>query len=502
VGLDSSRFLQTPAAGFVPRRYAPGGIGNWSGHLPFAYDLVAFLRPARFVELGTHFGESYFGFCQAVLENSVPCRCFAVDTWKGDQHSGFYGEEVFDEVDAYNRAYYSSFSTLLRCTFDEALAGFAEPSIDLLHIDGLHTYEAISHEFHGWLPKVRPGGIILLHDIVGRGNDFGVWKFWEEISARFESFEFHHSSGLGVLRVPGPPLPDSPFLRSLFERDSCSEDQLRRYYMLLSDQLEYRARLAARQGLRSALEVTVYPCLPPGYGEATAVRAPLWTGQWERLTFDLPNGSQGSIRIDPVDRPALFEIAEIKVRNAVHDLVWRASATGGFNDIKPAGDIIVLSTENRLRCFTFGFDPQLLLPELPSEQSAQPLRVDISLMADTEISSLIGWLNADLLESSARNQILCSELSVARDKLSSAEQLLNISRLEISNLQHETSKLSDERNSLAAIVTPLNQELGEQRQALDALRRQIAAFRSSYSWRLTQPLRWAATRLLGRPPSD
>ena len=171
---DSSSFLQTPAARFIPRRYAPGGIANWSRHLPFAYDLVAFLRPARLVELGTHFGESYFGLCQAVLENEVPCRCFAVDTWKGDRHSGFYGEEVFDEVNAYNQANYSSFSTLLRCKFEEALAGFDELSIDLLHIDGLHTYEAVSQEFHSWLPKVRPGGIILLHDTVRRLESGGI----------------------------------------------------------------------------------------------------------------------------------------------------------------------------------------------------------------------------------------------------------------------------------------------------------------------------------------
>jgi hypothetical protein len=30
-----------PKGEFQPRRYRPGGVGNWSGHLPFANDLIA-----------------------------------------------------------------------------------------------------------------------------------------------------------------------------------------------------------------------------------------------------------------------------------------------------------------------------------------------------------------------------------------------------------------------------------------------------------------------------
>jgi Methyltransferase domain len=478
VGLDSSGFLPTPAAGFTPRRYAPGGISNWSRHLPFAYDLVAFLRPACLVELGTHFGESYFGLCQAVLENEVPCRCFAVDTWKGDRHSGFYGDEVFDEVDAYNRAHYSSFSTLLRCTFEEALPGFTDLSIDLLHIDGLHTYEAVSHEFHSWLPKVRPGGIILLHDILGRGKDFGVWRFWEEISARFESFAFHHHSGLGVVRVPGAPLPDQPFFRGLFTPDSCSEEELRRYYVRLSDQLENIPGLAPPQNFRSSVWVKVYPFVQSFYAETAAVGALLRTDQWEWLAFDLPDGSQGPIRIDPGQEPAVIEIAEIRVRAAAGDkLLWRAGDAQGFDGIQAAGDLVVLSQEGGcLHCFSFGVDPQLILPDLPRDVSAQPLRLDILLTAQKKISGLVSWLNTSTVGSTP-------------DQISPSAKLLIVPQKEISNLRSEITRLNGERDSLAASVSSLDQ----------TLLRQAQEFRSSYSWRWTKPLRWAAARLLGRP---
>src|SRR5919205_58785 len=97
---------------FTPRQY---GLGAWTEHIYFAYDLVAELRPKLLVELGTDRGESYFAFCQSAQENKTGTRCFAVDHWRGDEHSGSYDETTFEEVVRHNRAHYQEFSTLLRC---------------------------------------------------------------------------------------------------------------------------------------------------------------------------------------------------------------------------------------------------------------------------------------------------------------------------------------------------------------------------------------------------
>src|SRR5947209_833953 len=153
--------LTLPSARFRPLRYRPDGIGAWSGHIPFACDVVASVQPSVFVELGTHYGESYFAFCQAIEDLAAPCSAFAVDTWQGDAHTGQYGEQVFEEVNAYNEAHYASFSTLLRTTFDQAVEQFASESIGILHIDGLHSYEAVRHDFETWFPKVQPRGVVL-----------------------------------------------------------------------------------------------------------------------------------------------------------------------------------------------------------------------------------------------------------------------------------------------------------------------------------------------------
>lgn len=178
----------------------------WVGHLPFARWIIQETSPKIFVELGTHSGNSYFSFCQSVIESGISTKCYAVDTWQGDEHAGQYNQNIFSEVNAYNEEHFVSFSRLLRMTFDDAVSYFSDGSIDLLHIDGLHTYEAVRHDFETWLPKLSPHAVVMFHDINVRERNFGVWKLWEELQARYpNNLEFVHSHGLGVLQLNNAP---------------------------------------------------------------------------------------------------------------------------------------------------------------------------------------------------------------------------------------------------------------------------------------------------------
>ena len=124
----------------------------WLEHTPFASWIIDALRPRCFVELGTHHAVSYFAFCQAIRDTGTATKAFAVDTWVGDEHAGYYGEEVYRRVSDINEANFGAFSKLIRSTFDEAVSSFAPGTIDLLHIDGLHTYEAVRHDFEPGSP--------------------------------------------------------------------------------------------------------------------------------------------------------------------------------------------------------------------------------------------------------------------------------------------------------------------------------------------------------------
>jgi hypothetical protein len=170
----------------------------WLGHAPFLKFLIREQKPSVFVELGVHNGFSYFVGCQSIRECALNTKSFAVDHWEGDNQAGFFDESVYQGVIHLNKKY-SDFSTLLKMSFAEALKYFKNQTIDLLHIDGFHSYEAIKKDFETWIPKVSPNGIILLHDIHVRRKTFGVYKFWQEIKAQFKTIEFVGSHGLGVV---------------------------------------------------------------------------------------------------------------------------------------------------------------------------------------------------------------------------------------------------------------------------------------------------------------
>ena len=222
---------------------------SWHGHIPFAFWCIEELEPRVLVELGCHKGDSYCAFCQAVEATSADTRCYAVDTWRGDPYAGFYGDEVYEELRQYHDPRYGRFSSLIRSTFDEALSRFRDASIDLLHIDGSHSYEEVRRDFSTWLPKISRTGVVLLHDIEVREGGFGVWRLWEELRRAYPSFSFPHSLGLGVLAVGASP-PEA--LRRLTSLDDRSTEDARQLFSRLGDavRLHSTQQALARQRVR------------------------------------------------------------------------------------------------------------------------------------------------------------------------------------------------------------------------------------------------------------
>lgn len=289
----------------------------WKGHIPFAAWLVATMRPKLLVELGTHHGHSFLAMCRSAKAERLQIACYAVDTWTGDEHSTQYGEDVFAELSAYNQKHYASFATLMRMTFDEAVSYFDDASVDLLHIDGLHTYEAVSHDFRTWIPKVAPGGIVLFHDTNIRERNFGVWKFWEELKQSYSrTFEFTHSAGLGVLQVPGA---DTARLDPLFDLSPEKAQLLREYFVSLGSHMENAFAVPAQGMMISNLEHTLQSrnAHISGLENALASRDAHITGLEQGLAF------RDSLVIE---RDRLLAERDQHIANLYASRSWRVSA--------------------------------------------------------------------------------------------------------------------------------------------------------------------------------
>ena len=378
--------IDLPSRRFEPRIY---GVGAWTGHLHFAYDLVATLRPAVLVELGVDRGESYFAFCQSAAENQTGTRCFGIDTWRGDQQAGGYDETTFAEVSEHNRAHYETFSTLVRSGFDDALGQFEPDSIDVLHLDGLHTETAVRHDVDSWLPKLRPGGILLLHDVDVRSKEFGVWKVWDELQTRGRSWTFHDGPGLGVWqKPPASPLPG--FLEQLLsppdEQNAALAQILHRASRRDAGENRCNIGATARSATRLSPEQTIIQVFYTSDGshrEENSIYARVGHQGWKDVRIELPPGAGAApLRIDFVSALTTIEIASIRLTKGAATC-FAAPDKMGFETIKTGGDVERLPDATPLRLRVTGVDPQLYLPAVDLPEGDEPLFLEMRLRVVT-----------------------------------------------------------------------------------------------------------------------
>lgn len=370
----SETLIHVPSARFRPKLF---GLGAWTDHLHFGNDVVAVLRPRLLVELGTDRGESYFAFCQAVVENKTDTRCFAVDNWRGDLHVGGYDEATYRQVAAHNDEHYSGFSTLVRSDFEDAVPRFEDNSIDLLHLDALHTEAAVRHDLARWLPKLKAGGILLLHDVRVRNRGFGVWRVWAELSERGRSFTFEVGPGLGLWEKPGRAT-QPPLIEAFLSAPNKKRDLLLGEYRTMAGELSQRiAQSWSDRTIRDtyfAQQTTVqvfYSC-DGVHREEDSVLARIGHDEWKELTLPLPAGGHRAVRIDFVSAFTTIDIEAIRLCTGDGSMLFEADSPAAFDHVQVAGDATRLHHPTHLRIEVTGIDPQLYLPRLeagPSDEA-------------------------------------------------------------------------------------------------------------------------------------
>ncbi len=176
---------RTPATDGVP-----GAGGSRLPKLMTRAELAAFLPTGgAAAELGVAKG----AFSAELLQSREDFRLYSIDRWAGDRG---HNEEEYGEACALLGGF-GERSTIVRKSFDEALADFEPESLDLIYIDGYaHDGQEGGRTLESWWSRLKVGGIFAGHD---------YHPDWPATMAAVDAFCAAH--GLGVQTTSGDYFP-------------------------------------------------------------------------------------------------------------------------------------------------------------------------------------------------------------------------------------------------------------------------------------------------------
>lgn len=443
--------VEQPSATFRPAALLAGTPSARAGHLPFAADLIAALKPNQIVELGVGYGDMYFGLCQIAAENSLACKCYGVDTWRAKSAPA---GAMHDAVNRYNEAHYRASSHLLRKSFDEALAQFASDSIGLLSLDGTRSYEVLKRGFDAWLPKVNAGGVILLSDISVRGGESGAWQLWNEIQARFPHFSFSDSQGLGVVGKPQKDGEKNPFLTTLFEAGEEQRERIRRYYSLCAERLNLAARLGASGVADCGSSLfQVFRSQEGEYSNTPDLSQVISPGVWINLQLDLPNGiGDRGLRIDVANRPAVVDIMAITLRKTDATVVWTWNPKDVTDTLRVDGTAVRMQAGEFFRVLSLGQTPHVYLPEFRGSMFEHALSLEIRLRVDLELGA-VREMNAKWADFEKEKAEFAAKKASGGDTVNAAALEAGIARAKSEAAKHLAQARIEHENKLKQATT-------------------------------------------------
>ncbi len=165
------------------------------------------IKPDSILEIGTESGGTLFLFSRIASENA---HIISVDIPSGPFGGGYHRWKI---------PLYKSFALphqkihLIRkdshdrATFEKVKAILGGKDIDILFIDGDHTYEGVKKDFEMYSPLVKKDGIIALHDIVPHLETptCEVNRFWNALKIKYEHEEIvdnwnQNWAGIGLIK--------------------------------------------------------------------------------------------------------------------------------------------------------------------------------------------------------------------------------------------------------------------------------------------------------------
>jgi len=157
------------------------------------------INPKIIVEIGTATGGTLFTFSRilhptgTLISIDLPYGKFGggYHVWKVPFYKSFVSnkQQIFLlRADSHAPSTFAKFQKLLN-----------NLPIDMLFIDGDHSYEGVKKDFEMYSPLVRKGGIIAFHDIADHDRYDGcdVDLYWEKIKVKYKNQEIIGKDNVG-----------------------------------------------------------------------------------------------------------------------------------------------------------------------------------------------------------------------------------------------------------------------------------------------------------------
>lgn len=163
-------------------------------------EVVAALKPAVIVEIGTAEGGTCFLWANLASKKVISCDL------KHKEHSGdFY--KAFPPPGSACDVTLSTGDSHQQMMKDRLVQQLDGERIDFLFVDGDHTELGVEKDYDMYRDLVRPGGLIAFHDIVEKQPvaSTQVHYFWRRLQEKADTEEFIEDAdqcgfGIGIVR--------------------------------------------------------------------------------------------------------------------------------------------------------------------------------------------------------------------------------------------------------------------------------------------------------------